>query len=58
MAESIVTVLIAAVPPRLVDLVALVKLPAEPDEAGGPPLSSSTDYGTCSIDAQMFARAA
>jgi hypothetical protein len=57
MAESIVTVLIA-VPPRLVDLVALVKLPAEPDEAGGPPLSSSTDYGTCSIDAQMFARAA
>jgi len=57
MAESIVTVLIA-VPPRLVDLVALVKLPPEPDEAGGPTLSSSTDYGTCSIDAQMFARAA
>jgi hypothetical protein len=30
------------------DLVALVKLSREPDEAGGPPPSSSTDYGTCS----------
>src|SRR5215212_5874723 len=26
----------------------LVKLPAEPDEAGGPPLRSSTSYGTTS----------